>query len=562
MGLKQDAIADRPDLPPQVRHLGGRLFHLFIPGVLLCVFAILFVGWEVASRHLFPGISTGLRHALLTAFAGVVTGLASMIIYMTMRRHQRRLSTTAEQLMRLLESYESNASVSRRFENPHLVHCRDLRDCERPDCPMHGSPGERCWQVMALSSVAREGCDSPIAIEQCHNCPVYRISCPNKLTELGESFNNVMFLLEEEAARVERMRAQMCEKQKMVAIGQMAAGIAHEVGNPLSSISSIVQMLKRGGADKGTVEQIDLIETHIQRISTTVRQLVSLGRPVSEQWERVDLEATLSEAVRLIAFDRRSRNVDISYDPPQSLPPTYALRGQLQQVFINLFLNALDAMPDGGKLSIRAQKRLRKVVVCVEDTGCGIAPEIDRRVFEPFFTNKEPGRGVGLGLAVSYNIIQKHGGQVAGDDLDYRNVAACFPHHEQRAHLRGERDGQGGSCPGVALQRDHPRQAVHCGQLRRFDRQSGGERVVRVSSRCVHRCGSRSLRVLRSRRRGNLVSRRDWGLSAGQSAGSSACDRAEGGHPRRRQPPTPGEHSHHGGHQPRSRKSDRAGRVS
>ncbi|MFH0981948.1 MAG: ATP-binding protein, partial [Planctomycetota bacterium] len=121
---------------------------------------------------------------------------------------------------------------------------------------------------------------------------------------------------------------------------------------------------------------------------------------------------TLSEAVGLIAFDRRARGVDIQYEPPWSLPATYALRGQLQQVFINLFLNALDAMPHGGRLSIRVRKKLREIIVEVEDTGCGITPELGRRVFEPFLTTKEPGMGAGLGLEVSYSIIQKHGGSL------------------------------------------------------------------------------------------------------------------------------------------------------
>ena len=277
---------------------------------------------------------------------------------------------------------------------------------------MYDSVGERCWQVMGLSRVGRERRDPHLALQRCHKCPVYRASCPDKLTELGESFNNLMFLLEEEAARVGQMRAQMVEKEKMVAVGQIAAGIAHEVCNPLSSISSTVQMLKRRGADRVAMDQLDLIGTHIQRISTTVRQLVSLARPVSEQWERVDLGDTLSEAVRLIAFERRARHVEIRYESPRSLPPTYALRGQLQQVFLNLLLNALDAMPEGGKLSVRAEHRSRRIIAEVEDTGCGIAPETGRRVFEPFFTTKEPGQGTGLGLAVSYGIVQKHGGSI------------------------------------------------------------------------------------------------------------------------------------------------------
>ena len=110
--------------------------------------------------------------------------------------------------------------------------------------------------------------------------------------------------------------------------------------------------------------------------------------------------------------DREARKVDIDFEPPESLPRSYGLRGQLQQVFLNLSLNALDAMPDGGKLTIRAEKRNGSILVRIRDTGCGIAPEMKDRIFEPFFTTKKPGEGTGLGLAVSDSIIRKHRGAI------------------------------------------------------------------------------------------------------------------------------------------------------
>jgi signal transduction histidine kinase len=208
------------------------------------------------------------------------------------------------------------------------------------------------------------------------------------------------------------MRAQLVEKEKMVAIGQIAAGIGHEVCNPLSSISSIVQMLKRARSATLKTEELNLIEVNIERISSTVRQLVSLSRPNTEEWTRVELGAILDEVVQLITFDQRARGVEIKFEPSPGLSETYALRDQLTQVFINLSLNALDAMPDGGTLRIEIGEGQGNLVTRVQDTGCGVDPEIGRRVFEPFFTTKEPGRGTGLGLAVSYSIVEKHGGSM------------------------------------------------------------------------------------------------------------------------------------------------------
>ncbi|UCG32013.1 MAG: hypothetical protein JSU68_10150 [Phycisphaerales bacterium] len=385
---------------------------LLVPLAALCAITILSVGWDLLSHTIFPNMPMGLRHGLLTTWACMVTSVASVGVYLLMIRPQRRLSATAEQLTQLLESYQRNPASTGRFENPHLKHCRDVLKCDQPECRMYNARGERCWQILALSRADEDHLTPRIEILQCLACEVYRQSCPDKLTELGESFNNLMFLLETKARQVGRMQNEMLEKEKMVAIGQIAAGIAHEVGNPLSSISSIVQMLKRKGSNGPMREQLNLIETHIQRISGTVRQLVHLARPRPARWERLDVGKTLEEAIDLISFDRRAKNVDIDVQLPKSLPPTYGLHSELQQVFINLALNALDAMPEGGKLAVRAKRREANILVSFRDTGCGISEEVGRRMFEPFFTTKEPGQGTGLGLAVSYGIIQKHGGTI------------------------------------------------------------------------------------------------------------------------------------------------------
>jgi len=397
------AEAERP-----LRHLP----RWYIPLVVLSIFAVLFVGWEVIEQKLIGPETIGLRHFLLTVRAAVVTAVASFVVYVLMRRQQHQLVGTAEKIAGLLEAYRSNSAIRGRFENPNLLHCKDVLDCSRTECPMYEHPGERCWQTIALRGSWRGPDAPPPQIHQCHTCAVYLRSCPDALTKLGESFNNLMFLLEEEAAQVGRMRAQLVEKEKMVAIGQMASGIAHEIGNPLSSISSIVQMLHRHGKCESVQEELDLIQTHIQRISSTVRQLGTLARPSPQRWEKAGVDKILDDAVRLISFDRRARHVEIRVNCPSTLPWTYAHRGRLQQVFINLLLNALDAMPNGGTLTVNAAQRDGIIQIEVGDTGPGIDASAGRRIFEPFFTTKEPGRGTGLGLSVSYGIVREHGGNI------------------------------------------------------------------------------------------------------------------------------------------------------
>lgn len=409
--LRAPKRPQRPGFAPRRRPQWKHLRWLMPIGV-LSAFAGLFVGADVLERHLLGDITTGWRHALLTLRAAIVTAAGALTVYSLMRWQHRRLSDTAVQLAQLLEQHYRSPTADVHFENPHLVHCRDVLNCQRNECPMYDSPGERCWQMIALNNSARHQTCPNVDIEQCHECKVYRMSCPETLYELGEAFNNLMFLLKGEAKQVGRMRSQMVEKEKMVAIGQLASGIAHEVCNPLSSISAVVQMLKRANVKGEMKDQLNLIETHIQRISGTVRRLGSLSRPTPERWDLVDIRKTLEGVVRLISFDRRARDVKITLECPETIAPSYALGGQLQQVFLNLGLNALDAMPDGGSLIIRADKARGKTVVTVKDTGMGIARETGRRIFEPFFTTKEPGKGTGLGLSVSYGIVQKHGGTI------------------------------------------------------------------------------------------------------------------------------------------------------
>ena len=406
-------------------HSPWRGWRILGPTCILCACASLFVGSDVVEHFYFPNMPTGWRHFLLTIRSALITAIGCAVVYLVMRHQQKRIEATAEQLSRRLEAYRSNSGAHTRFANPNLVHCREVLECSRTNCSMFHSHEHPCWQVVALSKALRNGNAGgtpEVTIQQCHECEVYKRSCPDGLTQLGESFNSLMFMLDEEADQVRRMHAQMVEKEKMVAIGQMASGIAHEISNPLSSISSIVQMLRRKPLPKTEVEQLDLIQKHIQRISETVRQLGSLARPVADRWELVDLAPTLAEAVALVSFDRRARNVDIVFQKPESLPRTYALRAQLQQVFINLLLNALDAMPRSGSLKIGVDVRPDRLIFHFDDTGCGIPASIGRRVFEPFFTTKEQGRGTGLGLSVSYGIVQKHNGRIDFVSLDGRGT--------------------------------------------------------------------------------------------------------------------------------------------
>lgn len=413
-GLACPAATPRHERNPRKRRSHKRHLspHLLISLVVVGVFAAISVGWEIVARQLFAPMSIGTIHALLTIRAAVITAAASLVVYYVMRKQQRRLTDTAGRIAHLLESYATHRSVNERFDNPHLIQCSDVFNCDQTDCAAYGKPSERCWQKVALTRRNGKDKNGHVTIGECQNCIVYRESCPDKLTELGESFNNLAFLLEQESRQVGSMRAQFAEKEKMVAVGQLAGGVAHEVCNPLASISSIVQMLKRSGPSVTNAQKLDQVDEHVQRISTAVRQLSHLARPGTGRWRRTDVGTLLDEAVRLIKLDRRAARISVSCQHPASLPDTYVQRSQLQQVLVNLGLNALDATPQGGHLAMRARRQEAEIIIEVEDDGTGIDPSLGRRVFEPFFTTKTPDRGTGLGLAVSYGIVQQHRGSI------------------------------------------------------------------------------------------------------------------------------------------------------
>ncbi len=380
-------------------------------GVLLGC-AALFVGADVVEHHFFPTMPTGWRHAALTARAAIVSGFGCLIVFLIMRNQQQCLVATAERLGGRLEAYRDYRGTRSEFQNDHRVRCWDVLDCKQTGCPAHGATDRPCWQKLALSRSTLDGDVPETNLQACHKCKVYLASCPDGLTRLGESFNSLMYMLDQEAKQVRLMNAQLVEKEKMVAIGQMASGIAHEIGNPLSSISSIVQMIERRPQADRIPEQAELIATHVNRISKTVRQLSSLARPVRKNWTLDDIGPALEESIKLIKFDRRAKSIQVDLENHQGLPKTFMMREELVQVFINLALNALDSMPSGGSLRVGASRENGSVIVRFSDTGTGIPTEIGRRVFEPFFTTKEAGKGTGLGLSVSYGIVQEHAGEI------------------------------------------------------------------------------------------------------------------------------------------------------
>ena len=209
-----------------------------------------------------------------------------------------------------------------------------------------------------------------------------------------------------------RLQQQLLTSEKLASIGLLSAGVAHEINTPLTGISSYVQMLQKKLADTHYAQILEKVEAQTDRVAKIVKNLLTFARsPSDAAFQRVDLKQSLEEILSLIDYKLKNMNIRLVLDLA-NVPPIDAQGERLQQVFINIILNALDAMPGGGELTIRLALEDGAEVVRISDTGTGIKPEHRSRIFDPFFTTKGVGKGTGLGLSISYAIVKEHDGRI------------------------------------------------------------------------------------------------------------------------------------------------------
>ena len=221
-----------------------------------------------------------------------------------------------------------------------------------------------------------------------------------------------LVLIDDITQRV-RLEEQMVQTEKLTSLGLLAAGVAHEVNTPLAVISNYIQMLaKQIPPDDPRQKTIDKIVKQTFRASEIVNNLLNFSRTASAEFTDVDMNVVLEETLSLVQHPFKTARVQVIQAFQGDLPPVLGSTTRLQQVFLNLFMNARDAMPNGGMLEVRTGTQNGSVEVEVTDTGLGIPPEYLHRIFDPFFTTKSSGKGTGLGLSVSYGIIKEHAGKV------------------------------------------------------------------------------------------------------------------------------------------------------
>ncbi len=218
---------------------------------------------------------------------------------------------------------------------------------------------------------------------------------------------------EREALLRQITQQQIGRSEQLASVGRLAAGVAHEINNPLTGVLAFADLLReKPNLDDQDRQDLDLIIRETKRAREIVRGLLDFARETPSVKTRLSVNDVVRQTLKLLGKRDAFQSIIIVEDLADDLPPIDGDKNQLEQVFVNLALNACEAMPNGGTLLVSTSLENGAVVVRVTDTGAGIKPEHLDHVFEPFFTTKPVGKGTGLGLSVSYGIVQQHGGTI------------------------------------------------------------------------------------------------------------------------------------------------------
>jgi signal transduction histidine kinase len=244
-----------------------------------------------------------------------------------------------------------------------------------------------------------------------------------RLEDLDRQLHHVVERVQAVIVQAQKRHQEMLRAEQLAAVGQLAAGIAHEIRNPLTSVKLLVGAARRSGDQRNlTLQDLDVIHHEIERLESRVQTLLDFARPTHSERRVCDLREIVKKSIELAQSRASQQNVAIVYRPPTDRVDVDIDPDQICSVLVNLYFNALDAMPTGGQLTI-GLSRETNVLLTVEDTGPGIEPELDGRLFTPFVSSKST--GTGLGLSVSRRIVVDHGGTLSGANR-VGSSGACF----------------------------------------------------------------------------------------------------------------------------------------
>jgi len=397
-----------------------------------------------------------LLNELLPSGVELLRGLSAELMWLLVEKKEKEIIEDKETIERLEElnrhfnesvetilNFLSMASVEEKseieYENPHLVRCWEVKNCQNTQCPAYKSENLRCWLIQQTQCGDKSREELMAKMDECKKCTVFKSARPDNISEIGESLYfiltflhrqikelsddrrailNILEDVEEANRQLKETQMKLIQSDKMAAIGQLAGGISHEINNPMGVILGFAQsIMKRIDQNNPLYLPLSSIEREAIRCKNLVHSLLIFSRTSGTAKTSMEINQAIEETLVLVEHQAKVRNIEIIKKYAPDLPTIIANRNQIQQVIMNLSNNAFDAMPQGGKLEISTKLVKREngkpeIEIKLSDTGVGIPEEIKHRIFEPFFTTKEPGKGTGLGLSLCYEIVQKHNGMI------------------------------------------------------------------------------------------------------------------------------------------------------
>ncbi|MBU4388403.1 MAG: hypothetical protein KKB23_02545 [Proteobacteria bacterium] len=309
------------------------------------------------------------------------------------------------------------------FEFGRMLKCWEVEKCNRTECPAYGNPDIMCWYMDGTLCKVEPSGRFPEKLDMCRKCMVYRAHVGGEMVQLADSFKHMVYrqnISEKEIEKLEK-RTQLIQAAKMSTLGEVSSGVAHELNQPLNVIGVdadfIMKMIKRGNKieDEELMTVVEEIKAQVRRASAIITHLRDFAR-VSIGTEKVSVNKPIRNVFMILGQQLKLREIEVQLNLDDNIPFIMADNNKLEQVFINLVVNARDAIEEkgksGGKVSVRSFFEKGQVKVSISDTGTGIPEDIIDKIFEPFFTTKEVGKGTGLGMSISYGIIKDYGGTI------------------------------------------------------------------------------------------------------------------------------------------------------
>ena len=369
---------------------------------------------------------------------------------------RQQLKLALDQISALIQRVAVEKTFGVYFQHSALQTCWEEMVCTRRECVCYGKEPRRCWHEVGTLCQGEVQGEFATKLGTCLNCRHYLSETADPIVQIGEQFNNMMFILEAKNHELEEAynelkltQSKILQQEKMASIGQLAAGVAHEINNPIGFVNSNLCTLKKYTARLGEFIEVqakllaalgtaatqeehaearkkfkidyvlqdiaDLVEESlegVERVRKIVANLKTFSRVDQAEKKASDLNECLESTINIV-WNELKYKVELKREYGE-LPLIVCYPQQLNQVFMNLLMNAAQAIADHGEITVRTWPEGGAVHVAVTDTGCGIPAENLPRLFEPFFTTKEVGKGTGLGLSIAYDIVTKqHHGELS-----------------------------------------------------------------------------------------------------------------------------------------------------